>query len=817
MAHAHDLVGAGASLMSSKPGGSNRRDNAWHDVLEICKKGFANKMSSMSQEILTEVRSEVEQTSDSLRKDVADMLERREKDSNEKLADLNDKMNRVLNVAQTGYVDFSRFDLSPVIEEIRTTEAMAGEASNKVAQRLEENMVLVSSALEKITSKTDAEDAKLQSLMDRVTASEEKFAKVAENLARSMTQLSTDFRSKPNEAHTDLHQLTSHLSEQLEKMVNKPLRVDDEELRNDVRDVRRVVHEDSNVVLSEISKIQQALHLDFVQIMKDAGAGLSEPPPQLETTKEDEAGKRRITKSGVNSEGKEPTGLPVTKRVRVREFFTQTDSAGEESKWTQTDPKMTERKEKKGPTGPKKKVEEPRKTRGFNDAEALKKKARQALMKPQYNVFDQYYETGIFQRIAKSSIFENLTLGIVCTNALWMAIDTDLNTAALITDALPIFIVVENMFCTYFFCEVMIRFGAFKRKLDAFRDSWFIFDSILVFLMVMDTWIVPVVVYGFGVDLTGLMDLSMLRVLRLMKILRLSRMMKLLRAVPELTIILKGVKFAARSVTVFSALWMMIIFVYAILMRQLTVSGMISETVGKAYFASVPESINNLLINGILPDHQEFIEQVGGSNPVMWPIVVFFFFLVSVTIMYMLVGVLVEVVGVIATSEKEGLTVSYLASEFRDKMEQLQYNPEAPLTQFELQKMLLEPEITIILAGVGVDVIALIDGLDMIYEDIAKIGMDTLDFEAILEIVLNMRGGNQASVKDVKEQIRITKSLVKGSQWAILEKLSTEFSTIHAELNALREEALARDEADHDDLYDDRQFSDVEEQEQALD
>ena len=93
-----------------------QRNNAWHDVLEICKKGFANKMStlasfekfarlftplkmfywvlkfgscteclvelenavpgSMSDEILAEVRLEVDQSATALRKDVAETRQR---------------------------------------------------------------------------------------------------------------------------------------------------------------------------------------------------------------------------------------------------------------------------------------------------------------------------------------------------------------------------------------------------------------------------------------------------------------------------------------------------------------------------------------------------------------------------------------------------------------------------------------------------------------------------------------------------------------------------------------------------------------------
>ena len=80
----------------------------------------------------------------------------------------------------------------------------------------------------------------------------------------------------------------------------------------------------------------------------------------------------------------------------------------------------------------------------------------------------------------------------------------------------------------------------------------------------------------------------------------------------------------------------------------------------------------------------------------------------------------------LALLRKEGITISYLAHEFRDKMEQLSCNPDEPISQFEFQKLLLEPDIALILAGEGVDVIALVDSLDMVYEDVSNWARSTM-------------------------------------------------------------------------------------------
>merc|ERR1719506_3671704 len=61
----------------------------------------------------------------------------------------------------------------------------------------------------------------------------------------------------------------------------------------------------------------------------------------------------------------------------------------------------------------------------FADAEAMRAKVRQALIKPQYNVFDYYHRSGCLQAIAKSPIFENTTLLIILVNAIWISVDID--------------------------------------------------------------------------------------------------------------------------------------------------------------------------------------------------------------------------------------------------------------------------------------------------------------------------------------------------------------------------------------------------------
>jgi len=100
----------------------------------------------------------------------------------------------------------------------------------------------------------------------------------------------------------------------------------------------------------------------------------------------------------------------------------------------------------------------------FVDAAAMKEKVREKLSKPKYNVMDFYHEEGCCQNIARSPFFDKATLSVIAFNALWIAIDTDMNDSPILLEAKPPFIIAENFFCLYFSFEWLVRFGSFRKK-----------------------------------------------------------------------------------------------------------------------------------------------------------------------------------------------------------------------------------------------------------------------------------------------------------------------------------------------------------------
>ena len=103
----------------------------------------------------------------------------------------------------------------------------------------------------------------------------------------------------------------------------------------------------------------------------------------------------------------------------------------------------------------------------------MKDRVQQLFDKP-INVKDKYKTTGITQRIVRSPWFENTCMAVIFLNAIWIGIEMSFNPAEVLAYADPPFIIVENLFCVFFFAEIVLRLHAFSRMCNAFRDKWFV-------------------------------------------------------------------------------------------------------------------------------------------------------------------------------------------------------------------------------------------------------------------------------------------------------------------------------------------------------
>eukprot|EP00435_Cladocopium_sp_Y103_P046451 s2016_g13.t1 len=396
----------------------------------------------------------------------------------------------------------------------------------------------------------------------------------------------------------------------------------------------------------------------------------------------------------------------------------------------------------------------------FADEREMKRNVRLAMMKTRYNVHDLYHKTGCAQRVARHPYFENAVLAVIFLNAIWLSIDIDNNSAAVLVDASPIFIVMENLFCLFFTGELLIRFFAFARKRDCCKDFWFVFDCVVNIYMIGETWILSLILLLSDVTTTeAVFDASALRIIRMVKILRLSRMAKLLRAIPELSIVIKAIGAAGRSMLVIAVFCLMVVYVFALTLKQITliVNTDPANAVVARNFDSVLSAMNTLLLRSLFSDSAELVTDLSSWHPVFWPCIMLFVLITSVTMMYMLMGVMVNVIDIVAASEREGLAVSTVALNLRQVMKRMGISTEGPISKAAVNELLLEAEVVNFMYSVDVDVVSLIEMIDQVFEDILEREGRPLEFGDLVETIMNLRGSNPATVQDLKASIRAVK------------------------------------------------------------
>jgi hypothetical protein len=383
----------------------------------------------------------------------------------------------------------------------------------------------------------------------------------------------------------------------------------------------------------------------------------------------------------------------------------------------------------------------------FPNQAMLKQRPLKNLQKPQYNVEDLYHKDGCCQRIARDSTFQNGALVVIVLNVLWIAIDTDYNHSTILSEAPPIFQIVNNIFTIAFVTEILIRFLAFAKKSDCLGDGWFVFDATLVCLMVWETWIEVALDYFFGLTTGGGQIASVLRIFRMLRLTRVARLARLFRNMPELLILIRGMAFALKSVMATLFLLLVIIYIFAVLFTQ----QLAGTELGAGIFDNVPQAMNFLMVHSVFPEEKEWLEKMldeGGI--VFYSVAIVYLMLASLTVLNMLIGVLCEVISVTAKVEHEEMTIMGLQAKMIELLPHLDRDDTSYVSKETFRDIFEIEDAVIALHSVGVDVGALVDFADLIYGDRNELPMSDL-----LQKVLQFRTSNHASARDAAE-IRIT-------------------------------------------------------------
>eukprot|EP00930_Biecheleria_cincta_P039720 TRINITY_DN2727_c0_g1_i1.p1 TRINITY_DN2727_c0_g1~~TRINITY_DN2727_c0_g1_i1.p1 ORF type:complete len:656 (-),score=147.42 TRINITY_DN2727_c0_g1_i1:346-2313(-) len=372
----------------------------------------------------------------------------------------------------------------------------------------------------------------------------------------------------------------------------------------------------------------------------------------------------------------------------------------------------------------------------------LKQRMRDMMTKNHVEVYDLYRDSGCAQYIAKHWLFENITMLVITLNAVWIGIDTELNQAELLASADIGFVIVENLFCVYFTAELILRFLAFEIKWLALRDKWFLFDAALAVLMITETWVLFAVLktdpsadleFGRG---------STLRLLKLLRLSRVARMVKLMRLMPEVMVLIRGIGVASRSVMFTLSLLWMITYVFAVAFTQLCKD----TNVGNRYFPNLGSAALTLFFKICFGEGLMEVS-LALYNEVFFAFLLFIIFTIlgPLTVMNMLLGVLVEVVRVVASFEQDSMDTQYVTDQLTTAFSELDEDGDGRVSLEEFTALLdLERAVTA-LSDVGIDTVGLLDDPDLIFQ-----GETSLTFDDFVSELMGLREGNPATFKDIQ-------------------------------------------------------------------
>jgi len=425
---------------------------------------------------------------------------------------------------------------------------------------------------------------------------------------------------------------------------------------------------------------------------------------------------------------------------------------------------------------------ESREVRVFQNVTELKQRVRQSLVQPEHNVANLYSDTGVWQAIARHRFFDTAMLWVILLNTLWIAVDTDLHNADYVLQA-PVYAqVIENLFTVVMTAEVMIRFGAFRSKAFAWQDRSFIFDASLVAFQIFETWIMTFIILVFlrknGEEGNyGISNTSVLRIFRLMRIFRMARVARLLNAAPELMVLVKGVVSASRSVFLTLCLLFVVLFIFSVGLRQVTKD----TDLGEQYFGSIFDSMFSLFVYGTIPDQAGIIVDATNQQPIFGLIVLLYIFVAFLTVLNLLVGVIVQVVNVVSEVESEEMAVKdvkrRLMTAVENNVDSGWKGESTVLSRDDFQSLVTQPDIVKALASLRVDCVALLESEDIIFSTTSLSGgfpepVDSIPFGAFMEIVMQLRGSNQATVKDMVQLRKYMQVTVTAAVDELLEALA---------------------------------------------
>jgi len=221
-------------------------------------------------------------------------------------------------------------------------------------------------------------------------------------------------------------------------------------------------------------------------------------------------------------------------------------------------------------------------------------------------------------------------------------------------------------------------------------------------------------------------------------------LVRMMRSLPELMIMIKGMVTAAASVSYTLGLLMVVTYVFAIALANLSIGTSFREQ----YFQGVGLSMYTLFIYGTFLDSLvPFTDEVREESTICLMVLTVFAVISALTLMNMLVGVLCEIVSAIATTEKESILTEKVHETCCRVIEAIDRD-DNNMISFEEMKVLFESkEAQTALKAARVNIHDLVDVAEDFLHNDGRDGQMT--FAQFMTMVLDCRASKKASLKDV--------------------------------------------------------------------
>jgi hypothetical protein len=341
---------------------------------------------------------------------------------------------------------------------------------------------------------------------------------------------------------------------------------------------------------------------------------------------------------------------------------------------------------------------------------------------------------------------ENCTMVVIVVNALFMVVDAHVTARFGKKDNLyereAFFGVMANLFTVYFLFEIVVRVLGYREKVISVmvRDAWLLFDSMLVALMILETWILPLL---SGQKIPGV------GVLRLFRLLRLS---KLAKSFPEFMVIVKGLFKAVRAVFWSFFLLSIITVMYSILFTNQFHRGSVphaelEESNPSYFFGTVEKSAYSLIVHGAIFDDLTMCADSLADDMFMRALFVSYMIISGFIIMNMLIGILAAVIASTQEDEDAANQVEKLTTSILKIASEMDTDHNQGISQAEFETMKERADVLKELKKLDIDKEMFSKFGELVFSDAKSINGTpaSVDFHDLIKVIRNLRPGTDLS------------------------------------------------------------------------